>query len=203
MSCNGALEYCSCNILCLNKVEISEFCFASFYSSWVSALMAMHSDYRLLYQRCRDVSSYCTKDDQLNDFNLKNFPGRDILFFTHKYRPMGIRARKPETLIGQYLSNQLPILLKETEYNLQRINKIFAATWVTDRQVVFGTKCNKVFLCGLVWFIVFESRDQICHAAFIHSFFLVIYALSFLCVFLEVFPAKHRWKRTVFKWIHG
>lgn len=131
-------------------------------------MMAMHSDYRLYNHRCREVSSYCTKDDQLSDFNLKSFPGKDILFFTHKYRPIGCRAQKPETLIGQYLSNRLPILLKETEYNLQRINKIFAATWVTDRQVVFGTKCNKLIVLDLltkqmVYIPMLKSSDDSQH----------------------------------------
>lgn len=158
-------------------------------------MMAMHSDYRLYNHRCREVSSYCTKDDQLSDFNLKSFPGKDILFFTHKYRPIGCRAQKPETLIGQYLSNRLPILLKETEYNLQRINKIFAATWVTDRQVVFGTKCNKVFLSNLIKFIEIHFKSAVTKFvmlySFIHLFSEHMYTLPSVDSFLEAFEVRH------------
>lgn len=61
----------------------------------------------------------------------------------------GHRARCPSPELGRYVSRALPPLLREQQYSLSpQINKIFAAHWVSDRQVVLGSKCNKV-LCSL------------------------------------------------------
>ena len=45
---------------------------------------------------------------------------------------------------NDFISRQLPGLLKEREYDLGECNKIFAAQWLDSNQVVFGTKCNSV-----------------------------------------------------------
>ena len=35
-------------------------------------------------------------------------------------------------------------MLKETAVSVPQMNKIFCSKWLSDRRVVFGTKCNKV-----------------------------------------------------------
>lgn len=48
-------------------------------------------------------------------------------------------------------------MFKETPINLGNMNKVFCSQWLSDRQVVFGTKCNKL----MVYDVVTHSLDQI------------------------------------------
>lgn len=48
-------------------------------------------------------------------------------------------------------------MFKETPISLGNINKVFCSQWLSDRQVVFGTKCNKL----MVYDVCTHSLDQI------------------------------------------
>ncbi|XP_074650193.1 DDB1- and CUL4-associated factor 12-like [Tubulanus polymorphus] len=73
----------------------------------------------------------------------------DILKYFQK-REIGSYLRNPHKLIAERLSHQIPGLFAERQYNIGSINKIFASKWVSDRQVVFGTKCNKLVVLDLL-----------------------------------------------------
>lgn len=48
-------------------------------------------------------------------------------------------------------------LFKEYAINLNSTNKVFCSQWLSDRQVVFGTKCNKI----MVYDVTTQKVDQI------------------------------------------
>ena len=71
-------------------------------------------------------------------------PPTEVFYYTQAQQHGLLSASMLRQELYGYLSVQLPGLLKEREYSLGSINKIFAAQWLSDKQVVFGTKCNKV-----------------------------------------------------------
>ena len=46
---------------------------------------------------------------------------------------------------GYRLACQLPNLLREKRLDMGESDKIFASEWLSEDQVVIGTKCNKVY----------------------------------------------------------
>lgn len=61
-------------------------------------------------------------------------------------RQFGYFLPFPKKTASDFVSRNLPKIYKERQFKLGEINKIFAAQWISNKQVLFGTKCNKVMI---------------------------------------------------------
>ncbi|KAF9117055.1 DDB1- and CUL4-associated factor 12 [Mortierella sp. AM989] len=48
--------------------------------------------------------------------------------------------------VANYISARVPSLISEREYCVDGYDKVFAATWISEEELLFGTKCNKIML---------------------------------------------------------
>ena len=72
--------------------------------------------------------------------------GREYGLFTYSLdQQYGLAKHKApvQELAVNVASRQLPEHLRERQFELGQINKIFASAWLNARQVALGTKCNK------------------------------------------------------------
>ncbi|KAK3098377.1 hypothetical protein FSP39_018955 [Pinctada imbricata] len=85
--------------------------------------------------------SHCSNDFELG---ANECPNTDIFRYiqARQYGGRSYRVNK-EPLVSEFVSQQIPNLVEEREFKMGRINKIFTSHWLDDKQVAFGTKCNK------------------------------------------------------------
>ena len=50
----------------------------------------------------------------------------------------------PNRMLKSYVTRKLPQLFQAKDFDMGTIDKIFASQWLDERNVVYGTKCNKV-----------------------------------------------------------
>lgn len=74
------------------------------------------------------------------------FEPKRLTLFKHvlKRELYGFNDKPIVNVVSKHLSRTMPTIFKEHEIDLGEVNKVFAAQWVNDSQVVMGTKCNKV-----------------------------------------------------------
>lgn len=61
--------------------------------------------------------------------------------------PYGYNDLQPAILA--YGSRRLPPLLQETTFDVAGCNKTFASIWLNDEEVVWATKCNRMFITNI------------------------------------------------------
>lgn len=67
-------------------------------------------------------------------------------------------------------------MFKETPISLGNINKVFCSQWLSNRQIVFGTKCNKVRIKDERWSLSLSSKQKL--NFFFYSSQLMVYDVN-------------------------
>lgn len=120
-----------------------------------SRIRALRQERARKPEKPEDFVSYEESEDEEEGVALeRRFLSTSYNFIDYvRSREMGLKEKRSvnfDFASRHILSHEM---FKEYPIALNNINKIFCSQWLSDRQVVFGTKCNKVSVVSRFMFL--------------------------------------------------